>query len=132
MPAGAGDDRGNSCLSTMLVLVTVLFVALKLAGVIGWSWWWVFAPLLGLAAVLVLVCVAGLSALLVAGISMRRDRGRAVLATEASVTTSRRRGAPPAVTVRVRITLNNSAIDWSAVHSRDDLTGQVMRHRGRA
>ena len=26
-------------------LVTVLFVGLKLGGVIGWSWWWVLAPL---------------------------------------------------------------------------------------
>lgn len=24
--------------------LTVLFVALKLTGHIGWSWWWVFAP----------------------------------------------------------------------------------------
>jgi hypothetical protein len=25
----------------------ILFLALKLCGVIGWSWWWVFAPLWG-------------------------------------------------------------------------------------
>ena len=25
-------------------MLTVLFVALKLLGVIDWSWWWVFAP----------------------------------------------------------------------------------------
>ena len=29
-------------LSSML---TVLFVALKLTGVVAWSWWWVLAPL---------------------------------------------------------------------------------------
>lgn len=28
-----------------LELLTVLFVALKLTGIIGWSWWLVFAPL---------------------------------------------------------------------------------------
>ena len=26
-------------------LLTVLFVALKLTGVIAWSWWWVLSPL---------------------------------------------------------------------------------------
>jgi len=26
-------------------LLTILFIALKLFGVIGWSWWWVLAPL---------------------------------------------------------------------------------------
>ena len=25
--------------------LTVLFVVLKLLGIINWSWWWVFAPL---------------------------------------------------------------------------------------
>ena len=28
-------------------LLTVLFIALKLTGVIGWSWWWVLLPLYG-------------------------------------------------------------------------------------
>lgn len=26
-------------------LLTVLFVGLKLAGVIAWSWWWVLSPI---------------------------------------------------------------------------------------
>ena len=26
-------------------LLTVLFIALKLTGFIGWSWWWVLSPL---------------------------------------------------------------------------------------
>lgn len=26
-------------------LLTVVFIALKLGGVIAWSWWWVLAPL---------------------------------------------------------------------------------------
>lgn len=30
---------------------TLLFACLKLARVTDWSWWWVFAPLLGCAAV---------------------------------------------------------------------------------
>jgi hypothetical protein len=35
-------NKDNSLLPTLLL---VLFVALKLTGVIGWSWWWVLAPL---------------------------------------------------------------------------------------
>lgn len=26
-------------------LLTILFIALKLTGVIAWSWWWVLSPL---------------------------------------------------------------------------------------
>lgn len=26
-------------------LLTILFIGLKLAGHIAWSWWWVFSPL---------------------------------------------------------------------------------------
>ena len=28
-----------------LSLLTILFIALKLLGIITWSWWWVLAPL---------------------------------------------------------------------------------------
>ena len=34
--------RGTS----LPTLLTVLFVALKLCGVIDWSWWWVLSPIL--------------------------------------------------------------------------------------
>ena len=27
-------------------LITIIFVVLKLTGVIDWSWWWVLSPLL--------------------------------------------------------------------------------------
>ncbi len=33
--------RGTS----LPTLLTVLFVALKLCGVIDWSWWWVLSPI---------------------------------------------------------------------------------------
>jgi hypothetical protein len=29
----------------LATLLTVLFVGLKLANIITWSWWWVFCPL---------------------------------------------------------------------------------------
>ena len=27
------------------VILTIVFVVLKLCGVIAWSWWWVFSPI---------------------------------------------------------------------------------------
>lgn len=38
--------------------VFIVFLVLKLVGVIDWSWWWVTAPLWGSAAVVVLVLLA--------------------------------------------------------------------------
>lgn len=52
-------------------LLTVVFIALKLGGIIGWSWWWILAPLwipwaivIGLVAIFVLCAavIAGLKA----------------------------------------------------------------------
>ena len=37
------DKNQSSSLFTTLLLI--LFIGLKLAGVIDWSWWWVFSPL---------------------------------------------------------------------------------------
>lgn len=42
-------------------LLFVLFLALKLTGVIAWSWWWVFAPLWAPLA----ICLAVLTVVLV-------------------------------------------------------------------
>ena len=47
----------------LCTLLTVLFVALKLTGVIAWSWWWVLAPTwipmsIGLGLIVVLLVVA--------------------------------------------------------------------------
>ena len=47
-------------------LLTVLFIALKLCGVIDWSWWWVLSPIpitLGIA----LVVFAGVIGVLMCG-----------------------------------------------------------------
>ena len=35
------DSKGNMKICDVL---TVVFVVLKLVGVIDWSWWWVLAP----------------------------------------------------------------------------------------
>jgi hypothetical protein len=43
-------------------LLTVLFIALKLTGVIAWSWWWVLSPL-WIGAILWVILVGGILAL---------------------------------------------------------------------
>ncbi|MDG3141443.1 hypothetical protein MKL29_01030 [Streptococcus suis] len=35
------SSKGGTSLSSMLL---ILFITLKLTGVINWSWWWVLAP----------------------------------------------------------------------------------------
>ena len=41
---------------SLSVLLTIIFAILKLCGVIAWSWWWVFSPLL-IALVIWLLCI---------------------------------------------------------------------------
>jgi hypothetical protein len=41
---------------SVLTLLLILFIALKLCGVISWSWWWVLAPLWMLPAVVLGIC----------------------------------------------------------------------------
>jgi hypothetical protein len=41
-----GNARNNGCwLLYAVVPLTVLFVGLRLGGVISWAWWWVLCPL---------------------------------------------------------------------------------------
>lgn len=61
-------------------LLAILFIGLKLGGVIDWSWWWVLSPLwipLALILAVVAVCflIAGL-ATLVGGVLSSRSRSR--------------------------------------------------------
>jgi hypothetical protein len=37
---------GNSGGVEFLGLLTIVFITLKLTGVINWSWWWVLSPIL--------------------------------------------------------------------------------------
>jgi hypothetical protein len=44
-------------------LLTIVFITLKLTGVIAWSWWWVLSPLwIGFAIVLALLILVALIA----------------------------------------------------------------------
>jgi hypothetical protein len=53
-------------------LLGILFIALKLTGVIDWSWWWVTAPLWGGLALALAIVVVGLLVALGAEIFSRR------------------------------------------------------------
>lgn len=45
--------------------LAIVFIALKLMGIITWSWWWVLAPLWApLAVVLVIAAILGLISVL--------------------------------------------------------------------
>lgn len=49
----------NFEISGLPVLLTIVFVILKICGLVAWSWWWVFSPivimpLLGLCAAMIL------------------------------------------------------------------------------
>ena len=53
------SDSKRSGLGVTGVL-TLIFVVLKLVGVISWSWWWVFSPILidiGLSILIVIICL---------------------------------------------------------------------------
>lgn len=39
------------------MILTLLFLTLKLCGVIAWSWWWIFSPLWGAFIIYMLVVV---------------------------------------------------------------------------
>lgn len=44
----------NSAVSLgFLEFLTLIFITLKLTGYIGWSWWWVLAPLWGQVAIFI-------------------------------------------------------------------------------
>lgn len=45
-------------------MLTILFIGLKLAGFIDWSWWWVLSPIWITMAIVLLVIVAFVGATL--------------------------------------------------------------------
>lgn len=69
------SDRTSSSASGGIGFTGALFLVLlvlKLTGVIGWSWWWVTAPLWGGLAILIAV---GLVVLVVVGVVKATRRG---------------------------------------------------------
>ncbi|MBB0995722.1 hypothetical protein G6024_01115 [Dietzia maris] len=68
------NNNSNSGGVGLLTVLTIVFVTLKLVGVIDWSWWWVLAPVWApTLAVLVLFAVF-LTAGTVAGVGREDER----------------------------------------------------------
>lgn len=59
--SSSSASGGIGCGGLLAVLLTVLFVGLKLTGNIAWSWWWVISPMLIYigASVLILLIILG-------------------------------------------------------------------------
>jgi hypothetical protein len=55
MESKSSNSSGGLGLASVLFVV---FLVLKLTGTIGWSWWWVTAPLWGSVILFVIVAVA--------------------------------------------------------------------------
>ena len=45
---------------TFLVLLTIVFITLRLCQVIDWSWWWVLSPIWILIAIILLILAGGM------------------------------------------------------------------------
>jgi len=45
MAENSGKSAGVGCLGLLAIMLTTLFVGLKLTGHIGWDWVWVVSPL---------------------------------------------------------------------------------------
>lgn len=39
------NNKQASCKISFVSLLTIVFIVLKLCGIIAWSWWWVLSPL---------------------------------------------------------------------------------------
>ncbi len=74
-----GNDRkvvvqqGGMGLGTLCFFASLIFLILKVAGVISWSWWLVFAPLLVYAGLTVAILLIVLIILAIAAIIVSRN-----------------------------------------------------------
>lgn len=50
--------KNNKGVHVNFDVVTIVFVVLKLCGVIDWSWWWVLSPMWGVVALILCFVVA--------------------------------------------------------------------------
>ena len=71
---GTSVTMGGTSFCNLLFLT---FLVLKLTNVINWSWWWITAPLWAPIAIIFVVVIVGLIiAIILAGITPRKDRWR--------------------------------------------------------
>ena len=48
-------------------ILTLIFIVLKLIGIINWSWWWVLSPIFINVAILLIIAIIGLIIALILG-----------------------------------------------------------------
>lgn len=60
------SDTNNSGGIGFLGALLLVFITLKLVGVIDWSWWWVLAPLWGIPVVAIVSIIAAIGVVLIA------------------------------------------------------------------
>lgn len=65
MKANASTNIASQVTSSMLFILGVIFIILKVAGVIDWSWWLVCAPLLIQPAIMLTILIVGVVIFLV-------------------------------------------------------------------
>ena len=53
----------------LVSILTIIFVITKLMGLVTWSWWWVFSPLLISAGVLLAILLVALGVMVLAGLA---------------------------------------------------------------
>jgi len=61
--------------NSIIPILTIIFVIFKLTGIINWSWWWVFSPLLIPLTVVVIVWLICLF-LAIIEILIKKARGK--------------------------------------------------------
>lgn len=55
-------ERGNN----ILLIVTIVFIILKITGVISWSWFWVLSPMIfSWSVVIILYAIIGILAIII-------------------------------------------------------------------
>lgn len=65
MKSNTSANIAGQVTSSMLFILGVIFIILKLAGVINWSWWLVCAPLLIQPAIMLTILIVGVVTFLV-------------------------------------------------------------------
>lgn len=58
---------------SLTTILTIIFVILKLCGVLSWSWWWVLSPLWGGVAIFIVLALIWLFCFIAVTIKEKRE-----------------------------------------------------------
>ncbi|GAP57945.1 hypothetical protein AHiyo1_09070 [Arthrobacter sp. Hiyo1] len=65
--ASESSSSSNDVIGSTSIVLTIVFIVLKLTHVINWSWWWVLSPLWIGAGIAVLTIIVVLVVVVIAG-----------------------------------------------------------------